>query len=199
MTAPFLPGGLFDVRPGQLACVVTSLQMLRRPDVAPLHRDDVGLWPVPAPRPDRYRALFRRVGEDWLWWSRLRLTDEALARVTGDADVEVYAVSRDGVDHGLLELDFRVADSCELAFMGVTQALRRQGVGRWLMARAIERAWARPIRRFWVHTCTLDHPAALPLYLRHGFVPFRRQVEIADDPRRLGLYPPEAAPDIPLL
>lgn len=199
MTEPFLPDGLFDVEPGKLACVVTSLQMLQRPEGTPFHRGDVGLWRVRDPRPDWYRSLFHRVGADWLWWSRLQMSDEALARVIGDPNVEVYAVSRDGTDHGLLELDFRVPDSCELAFFGLAEPLLGQGIGRWLMAQAIERAWVRPIRRFWVHTCTLDHPAALPFYLRSGFVPFRRQVEVADDPRRVGIFPPSAAPDIPLL
>ncbi len=53
------------------------------------------------------------------------------------------------------------------------------GAGRWMMNRAIERAWSQPIRRFWVHTCTLDHPAAVAFYIRSGFVPFRRRIEIA--------------------
>ncbi|MCC7273790.1 MAG: GNAT family N-acetyltransferase, partial [Alphaproteobacteria bacterium] len=73
------------------------------------------------------------------------------------------------------------------------------GAGRWLMNRAVEIAWARPIARFWVHTCTLDHPGALAFYVRSGFVPFRRQVEIADDPRLLGQAPRSAAAHVPVI
>jgi len=37
--------------------------------------------------------------------------------------------------------------------------------------------------RVWLDTCSFDHPLALPFYQRSGFVPFRRQIEIAEDPR----------------
>ena len=67
------------------------------------------------------------------------------------------------------------------------------------MNRAVELAWSRPIRRFWAHTCTLDHPSALGFYKRSGFRPFRRQVEVAEDPRLSGLAPMDAAAHVPLL
>ena len=68
-----------------------------------------------------------------------------------------------------------------------------------MMAHALRRAWARPIGRFWVHTCTLDHPAAVAFYVRSGFVPFRREVEVADDPRISGLLDARVAPETPSL
>jgi hypothetical protein len=49
-----------------------------------------------------------------------------------------------------------------------------------------------------LHTCTLDHPRAVPFYLRSGFRPFKREIEIFDDPRALGKLPRDAAPDVPL-
>jgi hypothetical protein len=68
-----------------------------------------------------------------------------------------------------------------------------------MMNRAIEIAWLRSIRRLWLHTCTLDHPGALAFYVRSGFVPFRRQIEVADDPRGTGLLPRTAAPRAPMV
>jgi GNAT superfamily N-acetyltransferase len=115
------------------------------------------------------------------------------------ADVEVYALEVDGCDEGLLELDFRDPGQCELAFFGLGSALLGRGAGRWLMNRAIERAWARPITRLWVHTCTNDHPAALAFYLRSGFGAYARRVEVADDPRLSGLVPRSAAPHVPII
>ena len=100
---------------------------------------------------------------------------------------------------GLLELDFRTPHECELSFFGLTLPLLGTGAGRWLMNRAIERAWSRPIRRFWVHTCTFDHQDALAFYLRSGFRPFRLEIEYADDPRVTGLLPRSAAPHVPLI
>ncbi|WP_374441871.1 GNAT family N-acetyltransferase [Stella sp.] len=195
-----LPDGYFDVPAGKLAAVVTALEMTApaapRPDPAPAP------WRLRAEaRPDLawYRDLYRRIGEDWLWFSRLRMSDAELATILHDPRVEVFALVAGGRDEGLLELDWRVPGECELAFFGVTAAEIGTGAGRWMMNRAIPRAWTRPIRRFWVHTCTLDHPGALDFYRRSGFVPYRRQVEIADDPRLLGQSPRTAAAHVPVV
>ncbi|MBX6320521.1 MAG: GNAT family N-acetyltransferase [Rhodospirillaceae bacterium] len=168
----------------------------------PLRPEPAGGWTVrrvERPPLDWYRTLFRRIGEPWLWFSRLQLSDAALAAILWDPAVEVHALVAAGREEGLLELDFRDAGACELAFFGVAPPLIGTGAGRFLMNRAIERAWARPIRRFWVHTCTLDHPGALAFYRRSGFVPYRLQVEVAPDPRLTGILPREAAPQVPLI
>jgi GNAT superfamily N-acetyltransferase len=194
-----LPDGLFEVGPGKLACIVTSLEMLEQPPLRAAPAPSAfALRRIEDPRPDWYRALFRRVGEPWLWFSRLLLEDAALTALIADPAVEVFAVDYEGSDAGLLELDFRAPGTCELAFFGLAPELTGRGAGRWLMEQALRRAWSRPIDRLWVHTCTLDHPAALPFYMRSGFRPFRQQVEIADDPRLLGVLPREAAPQVPL-
>jgi ribosomal protein S18 acetylase RimI-like enzyme len=67
------------------------------------------------------------------------------------------------------------------------------------MNRALELMWSRPVTRVWLHTRTLDHPAALAFYQRSGFRPFRRQVEISDDPRLDGRAPRSAAKHVPLI
>ena len=53
-----------------------------------------------------------------------------------------------------------------------------QGLGRALMSRAVSLAWARPITRMWVHTCTYDHPSALGFYMKAGFKPYAVRVEV---------------------
>jgi GNAT superfamily N-acetyltransferase len=99
----------------------------------------------------------------------------------------------------LLELDFREAGQCELSFFGVTAKLIGGGAGRWLMNRALELAWSRPLQRFWVHTCTYDHPAAVTFYQRSGFRAFRRQIELEDDPRLHGTLPRHVAKHVPII
>ena len=73
------------------------------------------------------------------------------------------------------------------------------GAARFLMNHALQIAWSRPIRRFWVHTCTFDHPSAVAFYQRSGFAPFRRQIEIADDPRLAGTHPRSAGRHVPIV
>ena len=195
-----LPDGYSDVPAGKIAAVVTCLEMRARPALR-AEREDAPwqLRRVARPEAAWYRALFAHVGTEWLWFSRLAMPQAELERIIRHPDVEVYALGVDGRDEGLLELDFRDAGECELAFFGLGAALFGRGAGRFLMNRAIEGAWARPIRRFWVHTCTHDHPSALAFYLRSGFHAYARRVEVADDPRLTGLAPRAAAPHIPII
>jgi GNAT superfamily N-acetyltransferase len=154
-----------------------------------------------AHRPDLawYRDLYRRVGEEWLWFLRLSLTDAALAAIIHDPKVEVYSLRHAGRDAGILELDSRRPPDIEIAFFGVVADRFGTGAGRFMMNRALEAAWARKPRRVTVHTCTLDHPRALTFYLRSGFEPYARSLEIADDPRLAGLLSRSAAPHVPIV
>jgi len=195
-----LSDGYTDVPAGKIAAIVTCLQMFGPPAHCPETVNPC--WTLTRrDRPDLnwYRDLFRRVGEQWLWYSRLRLPDDALRKILHDPDVQVYVFRSNDCEAGLLELDFRRPDECELAFIGLMNAHIGQGAGRWLMNRAIELAWSQPIQRFWLHTCSLDHPAALAFYQRSGFIAFRRQIEIADDPRLTGILSRSSSSEIPLL
>ncbi len=148
---------------------------------------------------ERYRALFHRVGDDYLWAGRLLMPEAELRRFLSDPHVEVYILATPRGDEGLLDLDFRVEGECEISLFGVAPALISTGAGRWLMNHALEIAWSYQIERFWVHTCTLDHPNALDFYQRTGFTPYERKVEVYDDPRYLGITRRDAAPRVPLL
>ena len=196
-----LRDGYTDIPPGKVAAVVTHLEMLEPPPPRRAPQPaGASVRAVGAPDADWYRDLYGRIGAmDWLWYSRLALSLAALEATVRHPKVEIHALTVDGRDEGLLELDFRVDGECELAFFGVTPRLIGQGAGRLLMNKAVEQAWSRPIRRFWVHTCTLDHPGALAFYRRSGFRPFRQQIEIADDPRLSGLIPETAAPHVPII
>jgi len=99
----------------------------------------------------------------------------------------------------MLELDFREAGEGELSFVGLIPELSGQGHGRWLLAEAVRLAWRDGVKRVHVHTCTLDHPAALSAYRRAGFEPYRRAIEHFPDPRLIGLLPRDCAPQIPLI
>ena len=194
-----LPDGYSDVPAGKIAAVVTHLEMTERPV---LPSDPHGAWTlrrVEAPALDWYRDLYRRVGEDWLWFSRVRMSDAELAAIIHSPLVEVHVMVHEGRHEGLLELDFREAGQCELAFFGVTENLIGSGAGRWLMNRALQLLWSRPITRLWVHTCTFDHPGAVTFYQRSGFRAFRRQIEIEDDPRLDGTASRDAARHVPII
>lgn len=198
-TQQALPDGYTDVPPGKIASVVTFLEMRRKPD--PTSRPANGLELVRLGPADvgRYKRIYRQIGERWFWFSRLSIGDDDLAAVLASPGVEAYAATRDGVDLGLLELDLTQPGEAEIVYFGLVDSAVGQGLGGWMMREALALAWARPISRCWLHTCTLDHPGAVGFYRRFGFSPFKLAVEIADDPRLTGALDPEAFPEIPLV
>lgn len=195
-----LSNGFHDIPAGKMAVVVTHLEMASRAGLRPEPQiDGAVIRRVMQPDLDWYRDLFTRVGAtEWLWSSRLKLDNTALAGILNDAGYHIYAMQFKGRDEGLLELDFRSRPDCSLAFFGATRALIGTGAGRVLMNHAITAAWAKPITRLILNTCTGDHPAALAFYRRSGFVPVRQQIEISDDPRLTGVLPRDSGPNIPV-
>ena len=193
--------GVTDLPPGKVAAIVTSLEMTAAPPVRqdPPGTEGLTLEQIGAADTARYLAMYRVLGERWMWFSRLVKPAAYSEAILGDAAVLCFVARLDGRDVGLLELDFREAGEGELAFFGLEESVLGKGAGRWLMNRALELAWARPIGRFWVHTCTLDHQGAPEFYQRSGFVPFKRSVEVVDDPRLAGHLPRAATRHHPVI
>ena len=195
-----LPNGYYDLPQGKLANIVTCLQMLDPPrrDLVPFAAD-LALTRVDCGDLAGYRAVFQAVGRDHMWFSRLIMPDEELARILTDPQIDSFVLQRSGVSVGLLELNFADPTDCELTFFGLIPAAIGGGLGRMLMDEALRRVWSRGIRRLWVHTCSFYAPQALPFYIRSGFVPFTRMIEVHDDPRLLGKLPPDAAGHVPVI
>jgi GNAT superfamily N-acetyltransferase len=200
MPALDLQDGYYDLPLGKVANIATFLEMLEKPQRelkclprgVRLHRfvaDDLAL----------YRSLFRAVGGDLMWFSRLYYSDAKLTGLFSSPDVESFALMERETPVGLLELDFREVGQCEMTFYGLVASAQGRGLGRALMDEALRRAWARPIKRLWVHTCTDDGPLALPLYMRAGFKAFARKLEIQADPRLTGEMARTASPHIPII
>lgn len=190
-----LPDGYHALAQGKVASVVTYVQMTARPGWI----DDVfpgELTPMPLDDLPAYREMFRRVGENWLWFSRLRAGEEQLRERFAKSGYQVL-LYEDG--RGLVELDQTGADEMEISLFGLLPGETGRGLGRAMMALTLRRAWSAGINRVWLHTCTLDDPRALGFYRKMGFRPYARGIEIANDPRLLGLLPETAAPQVPII
>lgn len=195
--------GYTDLPAGTVANITTSLEMTEKPDLSSLNQESDGQFSFARLGPeevDRYRALFKRVGEDWLWFSRATLPEEELRSVLSSPKTEVHVLRSNQEDVGLVELDFTTPENVELVIFGIVPEMVGSRAGRWLMSSALQTVWSREAtKRFWLHTCTLDHPKALPFYMRSGFVPFKRQIEVAPDPRLSGHLRQDAAPHHPII
>jgi GNAT superfamily N-acetyltransferase len=187
---------LIQVPAGHVGAVVTFLEMDERPAPAPIPASPLSIARWDRVDPERYRTLFRRIGGRWLWFSRLAMSDRELLERAG----EVHEIcDADGNSAGMIELDFRIEGLCRILFLGLVPELAGRGHGRWLFAETLARAWAPGVAQVSVHTCSLDHPAALPAYLRAGFVARGRAFESFPDPRLTGLLPRDVAPQLPLV
>lgn len=187
--------GYHALAPGKVASVVTYVEMTARPGWIDgefggrLERVDVSDL-------EGYRRLFRSVGEQWLWFSRLRLSDGELRARLENPGYEVYRFAPAG---GIVEIDRSKGEEVEIVLFGLPPGETGRGLGRAMMARALRICWEAPARRVWLHTCTLDDPRALGFYRRMGFRAYARGIEVADDPRLKGYLPETAAPQVPIV
>jgi GNAT superfamily N-acetyltransferase len=158
----------------------TYLEMLSRPQRSvPPPRGGLRVVHASNPSVAQYRALYDAVGGDYDWTTRRRMSDADLAAILDDPRDELHVLEVDGAAAGFAELDRRREGEIELVQFGLMRAYLGQGLGKWFLQWTIDKAWSYGPRRFWLHTCTKDHPAALPNYLQAGFTIFKEEIREA--------------------
>jgi GNAT superfamily N-acetyltransferase len=170
---------------------VTYLEMFERPPPRqlPVPLGKLALMRAEACPVSFYRYLYETVGTPWVWFERRLMSAAALAAELGRPSTEVFVLHVGGVPAGYFELNAAEPHQTELCYFGLAPEFIGRRLGPFLLNAAIERAWSRPIERFWVHTCTFDHQRALPLYQRAGFVVCARRQVSFEDPRESGILP----------
>ena len=175
---------------------ITYLEMTappaRRVPVTP--PGQIALLRLAEPSVPFYRHLYNTVGEPWLWYERREMSDAALAAAIRRKGVEISVLYAGGEPVGYAELDFADPRDVNLAYFGLVPPAIGRGYGAYLLGAVTDEVWRRGARRFWVHTCTLDHPKALAVYQRGGFVAYKQETQIIADPRDRGTIPPEVTP-----
>ena len=137
----------------------------------------------PAPRiervencpPEFYRFLYAEVGRRYHWVDRLAWSLGEIAAHLGDPATSIWLMTVRGAPAGYFELHGDGEGGIEIAYFGLLDQFIGLGLGSHLLTEAVERAWALGAARVWLHTCTLDHPAALPNYVQRGFTPYRTE------------------------
>jgi GNAT superfamily N-acetyltransferase len=146
-----------------------------------------GLNPGESPRPGLriermaacpgsfFRYLYAEVGRRYHWVDRLVWTDDQVSSYLQDPTVSIWLLTTGGAPAGYFELKRHEDASVEIAYFGLLPEFIGQGLGKHLLTVAAREAWRFGPRRVWLHTCTLDDPAALPNYQARGFVPFKTE------------------------
>ncbi len=128
-----------------------------------------------------FRYLYAEVGRDYRWTDRLGWTDEQVRAHLASPGVSIHVASLGGTPAGYFELAKHADGSCEIAYFGLLHEFQGRGLGKALLARATQEAWRSGASRVWLHTCTLDGPAALPNYVARGFAPYKKETfQVAD-------------------
>ena len=167
-------------QPDHIAVTVTYLEMAAPPAYYP---------PLPVGRQIAllrtrnipmhfYRYLMDRVGRKWHWVNALRLSDEELGESLASPGRDIRVLYLDGAPAGFFDLKPHLPETVELAYFGIMEHALGQSVGRWFLGAAIDAAWSTAPDTVTVQTCTLDHPAALPLYQKLGFSPVGQSREV---------------------
>ena len=140
---------------------------------APAATEELAISPVAAPTADLWRYLYTEVGRAHRWFDRLSWTDEEAQSYLDDPAIDLWVATAGGRTAGYFELRREPEGSIEIVYFGLLPAYTGRGLGGRLLTEAVVRAWASGATRVWVHTCSFDHPAAIPNYLRRGFTIFR--------------------------
>lgn len=169
-----------------------ELRAAREPDVP------VDIVRAELPSPELSRFLYTAVGGDWYWIDRLFWTRAEWAAWLERSGVETWIAHVRGTPAGYVELDPRPGGQVEIAYFGLLPGFLGQGIGGRLLATGTARAWdladrrpeMEPTRRVWVHTCSLDGPAALRTYRSRGFKVYDTRTTVESLPDRpLGPWP----------
>jgi GNAT superfamily N-acetyltransferase len=153
---------------------ITYLEQTSRPILPhpPQPPGKVAILRAEHPPTHYYRYLYDLVGRRWHWVTRRKISDMELAEIIHDPRVHIYVLYAGGVPAGFVELDARQEEAMDLRFFGVAPDFLGKGFGRYFLTHTIDLAWSLNPKRVRLETCTLDHPAALPLYQKLGFTVF---------------------------
>lgn len=170
--------------PVRVPTVVTFLEMDKRPTSPPPPQpgEKVAILKAEKPPVHFYRYLYNTIGESYKWVDRRKVDDVTLGTILRDPRVDLFVLYADGCPAGMAELDFRLEGTGQLSYFGLVPEYVGRGLGAFFLYQAIQNAWAMPINKLLINTCTLDHPRALPLYQRMGFSVYAREDRFIEMP-----------------
>lgn len=169
----------------------TYLEMRDASELRPALSADplIQIEPQPDCSVELFRFLYVEVGRNYHWIDRLPWTDEQVAAHLNQPEITLWLMRYDDATAGYFELRRCEDYSVEIAYFGLLPGFLGRGLGKHLLTCATQQAWADGANRVWLHTCTLDDPAAMPNYLKRGFRPFKTEQYSAELPATKSVPP----------
>lgn len=125
-------------------------------------------------------SLYKSIGADWHWRDRLAWSEERWSQYLNRPEVQTWVLHEGSAAAGYVELEKQAGNDVEIAYFGIAKEFFGRGLGGHLLSVGIERAWAMGAARVWVHTCSLDHPAALGNYQARGMTIYKQETELKE-------------------
>ena len=165
--------------PPEVETVITYLEMLSPDELRPKRSEDrrFSIRPVTVPQWKLNRFLYAFVGEGWNWTDKNIWSDEQWRAYAESPNLQTFVAYYDGSIAGYFEIERQEGKEVEITYLGLAREFLGRGLGGALVTRAVEEAWKWKVERVWLHTCTLDHSAALPNYLARGFKVYKTETK----------------------
>jgi len=160
----------------------TYLELRSPGELVPFRLDDplLRFARVPVPSVPLAQRLYRDVGAAYHWTDRWQWTPDQWRAYVGEFGYGIWILSYDGEMAGFVEMTNEDDGSVEISLLGLVAKFQGRGFGKHLLTCAVETAWGIGANRVWLHTCTLDGPAALPNYLARGFRQTRTETYVTE-------------------
>lgn len=121
-----------------------------------------------------YIQLHQEVGGPYLWFERINMNTKSLLQILQHPNVKVFLLYRGSEIAGFCELDGRQLPALEVSYFGLRPQFVGNRLGPYFLDRMLRTAWQDKPDRIWLHTDTNDHPKALAMYQRAGFVIYQQ-------------------------
>jgi GNAT superfamily N-acetyltransferase len=153
---------------------ITYLQMLSPTELRPRHADDLrfSIREATLKQWQFNKFMYGLVGQPWKWKDKASWADEQWQSYAQDKNLRTFGAWLESSPAGYYELRLESGE-VEIAYFGLAPQFIGRGLGAALLTSAIEEAWRWGASRVWVHTCTLDHPAAVKNYQERGMRIYR--------------------------
>ena len=167
----------FSNLPGQVETVITYLEMRSPSELRPKRAEDLrfSIRQASVPQWKFNRFLYGFIGEGWNWTDKNVWTDEQWRAYAESPNLQTFVAYYDGSIAGYFEIERQEGKEVEITYLGLAREFLGRGFGGALLTRAVEEAWKWNASRVWLHTCDLDHAAAIPNYLARGFKVYKTE------------------------
>lgn len=153
----------------------TYLEMRSREEVIPKAIGDDRFSVQEAPGKDwrLNRHFYLTVGQPWAWNDKRSWSDLQWQEYVEAGGLRTFVARFGDQAAGYYELRRHDDASIEIAYFGLLPRFVGRSLGGVLLTSALTEAWNMDPPRVWVHTCALDHPAALANYQARGMKIYR--------------------------